>query len=213
MSCSANLYTLLGPNYTTGGTWYQGAPVNGDCGNIVIGLGENPSGLSVVNFSTGVFDSENAIDGTYKYTYVVGDDGCLTDCATVTITVAPKPVFLINSTRCTEVSPQVYSCTENFCTTNTTPINLYQRYFNNTGTSNPAITVASVSPTGFNVSGAVTAHTFTPSTATPGTSTIVYRRQVPGGNDCANCLAQLTINLGVNAQPNAGNDAAVTICT
>lgn len=214
MPCNLILWNLLQNGYTSGGQWVEGYQVAGDCDTIV---NTNPSGTGVYNPTTHEFNVDNAATGTYHYTYKVGTGPCR-DCATITINVEPKPVFQINTSYCTAsvnstTGQTQYLCEETLCTSATAPpINLYTRYFNNTNTITPPITLIGTAGTGFTTTGSVTGHTFNPAGLGAGTYEIDYARQVPDGSACSDCRTTLKVKIILTPQGVAGNDRSVTIC-
>ena len=185
MACTYNLWNALGGSPNTTGTWSQGIPNGGDCSDIT--AAGDPGAVSIDDTDPdypeiATVDLDAVPSGTYHFTYVDGESGCL-DCATVEITVNPGP----------EVVVEAISAT--YCTTNTNDLNIWDLFFDNSSSTNGIYVVADstllstaaglagyrTAPAAAYGSGAptpgqdVTDDEFRPSLLNPGTYTIKYR--------------------------------------
>jgi hypothetical protein len=207
MPCNLDLFARLDPGFTPAGTWVPGYQVGGNCDTI---QNDNPAGTGYFNAQTGEFFVDNAPVGTYHFTYRVGEVPCR-DCATITIFVAAKPVFVPVSTYCGPGTTTTYLCEKTICTTETAPINIYTTFFNNTPTTNPGIVLTSADA-GFTTTGDITNHTFNPAAVGTGTFSVKYYRQVADGNDCVDCRTTMEVKITKIAQGVAGSDKSITVC-
>lgn len=219
MPCNVVLYDLLGAPKQPGGSWtlHSGGPVSLSVN------GGAPTSYSNTNSIPGNHNMSIGFDGAaagnYVFRYTVGVVPCV-DTADVTVTVQPSAKAGADRTLL-------------FCNSDTNTYNLYEflRNFNGLGGLTPGQTEVTVENTGTwsgngTTSPAYTANSPTsptddtfrpnlvtfPSGSTQVTLTFVYTVNKVPGSTCTNCADTATITINVTLQPNAGADAAITVC-
>jgi hypothetical protein len=216
MACTITPYNLLtGSQKQTGGKWtlISGGPTNISINGAPFILVSNGTLISNQHNVTLGFDQ--TAPATLVFRYSVGADPCI-DTADLTVEVVAGASAGIN--------PEI-----TFCNSNTNPINLFDLLRGGTGIGNTGM--GNVDTTGvwsgsgllspaYNAGNPTTPtdDTFTPSliTSFPGGSPqvfeFIYTVNKNGLSTCTNCVDVATIELTVTLQPNAGENASVTVC-
>jgi hypothetical protein len=218
MACTITPYNLLtGSQKQTGGNWrlIDGGPTNISINGAPFDLVQNDALISNQYDVTLGFDQ--TAPATLVFRYTVGVEPCI-DTANLTVEVVAGASAgiapIINKT---------------FCNINTNPINLFDLLrggtgIGNTGSGNVDTTGVWSGPgllsSAYNAGSPTTPtdDTFTPSLVTsfpgglPQVFSFTYTVSKSTLSTCTNCFDSTVLNITVTLQPNAGENASVTVC-